>query len=94
MPVRNDNFSSAPQHKRNLTVTHIDCDDDGDVNAFMQKTERPAFPPAADFHLSKSTIAALARADELLKAGDLADAVKWAAVAASLRGTQSQPETA
>jgi hypothetical protein len=65
-----------------------------DVNAVMQKTEQPAFPPAADFHSSKSIIAALARAETLLKAGDLADATKWAAVAASLRGAQSLPETA
>jgi hypothetical protein len=75
-------------------MAHIACDGDGDVNAFMQMTEPPAFPPAADFHLSKSILAALARAEELLKAGDLADAAKWAALAASLRGVQSQPETA
>jgi hypothetical protein len=65
-----------------------------DVNDSMQKTEPPAFPPAADFRSSKPMIAALARAGEFLKADDLADAVKWAAIAASLCGAQSLPETA
>jgi hypothetical protein len=65
-----------------------------DVNGAMQMMEPPAFPPAADFHASKSMNVALARAEEFLKAGDLADAVKWAAIAAGLRGAQSLPEAA
>jgi hypothetical protein len=60
----------------------------------MQKTHMLTSAASADFEPSKSAVAALARACELLKAGDLADAAKWAAIAASLGEDEIQAQTA
>jgi hypothetical protein len=90
-----DVFASALQYNLNRPGPHIDCDAEADVNGGMQMTEQPAFPPAADFASSKSIVVVLAGVGEVPKAGDLADAAKWAATAASsLRGAQSLSETA
>ena len=87
-------FASALQYNLGRPAPHIDCDAGADVNETMQMTEQPAFLTAADFASSKSIVVALAGVGEVPKAGDLADAAKWAAIAASLRGAQSLSETA
>jgi hypothetical protein len=49
--------------------------------------------PSADSESSKSAVTALARACALLEAGDLADAAKWAAIAARLGDGEKLAET-
>jgi hypothetical protein len=58
--------------------------------------QKPKMMPAAapDSDSSKSAVTALARACELLEAGDLADAAKWAAIAASLGEAESIAQSA
>ena len=60
----------------------------------MLKTKWPAAVLSADFDPAKSVVSALAHACELLKAGDLADAAKWAAIAAGLGEVEKLRETA
>jgi len=60
----------------------------------MQKTVTFTFVPAAEQDAAGSAVAALARASELLEAGDLAGAVKWAARAANLCEAATLIETA
>ena len=58
--------------------------------------QKPKMVPAAvtDSDSSKSAVNALARACELLEAGDLADAAKWAAIAASLGEAETVAQSA
>jgi hypothetical protein len=60
----------------------------------MKNANSRAAVTSADFDSSKSVLAALARACELLEAGDLADAAKWAAIAAGLGEGETLAETA
>jgi hypothetical protein len=59
----------------------------------MQKTGRSAFLPR-DRDASKSASAALALACEWLQVGNMAEAAKWAAIAASLGEAENLPKTA
>ena len=60
----------------------------------MERMPRTMSKAAGDFDPAlKSVVAALARACELLEAGDLAAATKWTAIAAALGETDNRPET-
>lgn len=59
----------------------------------MQTTGRSAFA-ANDSDAPESASAALARACEWLDAGNLAEAAKWAAIAANLDEAENLTETA
>ena len=56
--------------------------------------QKPRIMPAPESDSTKSAVAALARACELLEAGDLADAAKWAAIAASLGEAEAVVQSA
>jgi hypothetical protein len=60
----------------------------------MQKPPKDAPVPIAEPDAAGSAVAALARASELLAAGDLAGAAKWAAKAANLCETATLNENA
>jgi len=63
------------------------------VNAGMQTTGRSAFP-MLDHDEPKSAPAALALACDWLDAGNLAEAAKWAAIAANLGEAEKLIKTA
>jgi hypothetical protein len=59
----------------------------------MQKTSHSA-ARQHDFDMVKSTMAALATARDWLEAGNMAEAAKWAAIAASLGDAEKLIENA
>ncbi len=58
----------------------------------MQKISRAISEPGSDADPTKSAAAALALARDWLQAGNMAEAAKWAAIAASLSETEKPSE--
>ena len=76
-------FLAALRYNLSDLATCIDCQIHAAINAVMQKISHSVSAPH-DFDTAKTVVAALATARDWLETGNLAEAAKWAAIAASL----------